>query len=194
MARNVFTLHIAFCPKSHRHDQYLPQFIRCDEEYTRNGLVTLMREFIAFSALFTWLHLPCEKVEEQATEPVVYTKGLRQFIQPATYSANFGDITDPDIIVIIGNEGTLGPTAMKREFPKASCSGRRTRKPISVALNYACSKRATSFRATTSTRSRSKHAYMHSSPKNTASRSPPSDPSHSCGRALCFYPFGSTLE
>ncbi|MEK7459165.1 MAG: hypothetical protein AAB663_02040 [Patescibacteria group bacterium] len=119
MARNVFTLHIAFCPKSHRHDQYLPQFIRCDEEYTRNGLVTLMREFIAFSALFTWLHLPCEKVEEQATEPVVYTKGLRQFIQPATYSANFGDITDPDIIVIIGNEGTLGPTAMKREFPKS---------------------------------------------------------------------------
>ncbi len=119
MARKVFTLHIAFCPESHRHDQYLPQFIRCDQEYKRDCLMTLMKQFTRFHRLFTWLRLPREQAEEQATEPVVYTKGLRQFIQPATYSTNFGDITDPDIIVIIGNEGTLGPTAMKREFPKS---------------------------------------------------------------------------
>lgn len=108
MARNVFTLHVAFMPESNRHDQHLPQFIRCSEEYQRDCLVTLMREFIAFSEAFPWLRMRVEDAERQATEPVVYAANFRS-----------GIATPPDIIVIIGNEGTLGPTAMKREFPKS---------------------------------------------------------------------------
>lgn len=104
MTRNVFTLNIAFTAESNRHSQNLPQFILCKEEFARDCLVTLMEQFVAFNKLFTWLRTSREEAESTSTKPVVYTTGLSAY---------------PDVIVIIGNEGTAGPVAMKHEYPKS---------------------------------------------------------------------------
>ena len=103
MAQNVFTIHIAFMPESNRHSQYLPQFIRYKEEFGRDCLVKLMQEFVAFNALFTWPRMSLEEAESAATQPVVFMTGL---------TGN----KCPDVIVIIGNESTAGPVAMKHEY------------------------------------------------------------------------------
>ena len=71
MARNVFTLHVAFMPESNRHNPVLPQFICYKEEFGRDCLVKLMQEFVAFNAHFTWPRMSLEKAESTTTQPVV---------------------------------------------------------------------------------------------------------------------------
>ena len=113
MKRNVFTIHIAFMPESNRHNPVLPQFICYKEEFGRDCLVKLMEEFVAFNALFTWPRMSLEEAESAATQPVVYMAGL-----PCSLLQLSND-DGPDVIVIIGNEGTSGPVEMKRQYRRS---------------------------------------------------------------------------
>lgn len=104
MKRNVFTLHVAFMPESNRHNQILPQFVCFKGEHEQRCITKLMHEYLAFSALFPWPRLPRAHAEAVAIRPTLYMTGL-------------GSHDPPDVIVIIGDEGTQGPVKMKREYP-----------------------------------------------------------------------------
>lgn len=107
MKRNVFTLHVVFMPESNRRVQGPDQLISFQDEQERNHLLALMREYIAFNALFAWPRMSLEKAERTATQPVVFMTGLCRS-------------DHADIIVVIGNAGTSELLHMRQVHPRST--------------------------------------------------------------------------